>query len=257
MTPPTMTQPQQYDGVAADYDRLIRPRYERIATLVKDRAQELSDLRCAHVIELSAGTGALTHQLAPLAAAYVASDVSEPMLSVARQHHVPGTEHVTWNRADVQDLPFDSGRADLVVSSLGPFQDSDQALRESLRVMRPGGHLVAVTWGDDYRELELLQATRALLGIPPRETISPTDLAARLWRTGYRRVEVREARLPVTHESVASYLAYRGAFGPVPDLMAPHENDALRALADCAESFTDERGRVVLDWHLLVMAAER
>lgn len=259
MTTPTMTrfEPQQYDAVAADYDRLIRPRYDAIAALVVDRARELTDLRRAQVVELSAGTGALTHRLAPLVRAYTATDVSEPMMSVAREHDVPGTEQVTWIPADVHDLPLESGSADLVVSSLGPFQDSDNALEEARRVMRPGGLLVAVTWGDDYRELDLLQAARRHLGLALRETTSASDLSARLRRTGYRRVDVREVRLHVVHESVESYLTYRQAFGPVQDSSTAEQHRALRALARCAESYTDDSGQVVLDWHVLVMSAER
>src|SRR5215204_3114162 len=254
MNAPTMAESQQYDAVAADYDRLIRPRYDRIAALVVDRVRELTDIRPAKVVELSAGTGALTHQLAPLARSYIASDVSEPMLSIARQYDVPGTERVTWARADVQDLPLESASADLVVSSLGPFQNSDRALDEAKRVLRPGGVLVGATWGDDYRELDLLQETGALLGLAPRESLSATDLVARLRRTRYRRVDVREVRLPVIHASVEDYLAYRQAFGSVRDLVTSEHDDALRALADRAASYTDEIGRVVLDWHLLVMS---
>src|SRR5215213_2187311 len=103
----TVTEPQQYDAVAADYDRLIRPRYDAIAALVVDRVRELTDVRRAHVVELSAGSGALTHQLAPLARSYIATDVSEPMLAIARRHDVPGTERVTWARADMRDLPLE------------------------------------------------------------------------------------------------------------------------------------------------------
>jgi ubiquinone/menaquinone biosynthesis C-methylase UbiE len=257
MTATSLTEPQQYDDVAADYDRLIRPRYDAIAALVVDRVRDLTDIRRAHGVELSAGTGALTHRLAPLARSYVATDVSEPMLSVARRYDVPGTEQVTWVRADVRDLPLESASADLVVSSLGPLQDSDRALDESRRVLRPAGLLVGVTWGDDYRELDLLQETRARLGLAPRESLSATDLSARLRRSGYRRVDVREVRLPAVHESVECYLAYRRAFGPVRDLVTPDHQDMLRALAACAESYTDGDGRVVLDWHLLVMSAQR
>jgi ubiquinone/menaquinone biosynthesis C-methylase UbiE len=255
--PPEPPEQQQYDAVAADYDRIIRPRYEAIAALVVDRVRELTDVRRADVVELSAGTGALTHQLAPLARSYVATDVSEPMMAVARQHDVPGTERVTWLRADVRDLDLASESADLVVSSLGPFQDSDDALAEARRVLRPGGLLVGVSWGDDYRELDLLQQTRARLGLEPRATMSAADLAAGLSRAGYRSVTVQEVRLPVVHASVPSYLDYRQAFGQVRDLVAGDPDAMLRTLAACAGRYSDPRGRVVLDWHLLVMSALR
>jgi ubiquinone/menaquinone biosynthesis C-methylase UbiE len=248
---------QPYDGVAEDYDRLIRPRYDAIAALVVARARELTDVRRADVVELSAGTGALTHQLAPLVRSYVATDVSEPMLAVARRHGAPGCEHVAWVRADVRDLPLPSESADLVVSSLGPFQDLEDALAEPLRVLRHRGLLAAVTWGDDYRELELLQQGRSRLGLPPRPTLSAGELTRRLERAGYREIVVNEVRLPVVHPSVAAYLAYRQAFGPGSEATTPDADDALRALAASAASYTDDSGRVLLDWHLLVMSAVR
>jgi ubiquinone/menaquinone biosynthesis C-methylase UbiE len=250
-------EPQQYDAVAADYDRIIRPRYEAIAALVVDRVRELTDVRRADVVELSAGTGALTHQLAPLARTYVATDVSEPMMAVARRHDVPGAERVAWCRADVRDLGLASESADLVVSSLGPLQDSEDALAETRRVLRPQGLLVGVTWGDDYRELDLLQETRARLGLAPRETTSAAELVCRLSRAGFRGVTVREVRLPAVHASVESYLGYRQAFGQVRDLVAGQPDEMLRTLAACTGSYSDPRGRVVLDWHLLVMSALR
>ena len=253
----TAPAPQQYDLVADAYDRLIRPRYEPVADLVVERLRELTDVRRAEVLELSAGTGALTHRLAPLCRRYVATDVSEPMLAVARAYDVPGAERVTWLGADVRELPLESASTDAVVSSLGPFQDSEQALGEARRVLRPGGILAAVTWGDDYRELQLLQEARRRLGLPPRETTDAARLSARLSAVGYRHLSVREVRLPAVHASVDDYLAYRQAFGPVRDLVTPDADATLRTLADCAGAYTDAEGRVVLDSHLLVMSGTR
>ena len=252
-----MTEQEQYDAVAEDYDRLIRPRYDAIAALVVDRVREVTDVASAHVVELAAGTGALTHQLAPLARDYTATDISQPMLAVARRRDVPGCERVTWLRGDVLDLPLETASADVVVSSLGPLQDSEEALGEARRVLRRGGHLVAVTWGDDYRELELLRETRQRLGLPPRATLNAEELAARVTGTGFRAATVRDVRMPVVHDSLAAYVAYRGAFGPIPDLVTADPDATVRALSESAAAYVDEGGRVVLDWQLLVVSAER
>ncbi len=244
--------PAQYDEVADHYDRLVRPKYKPIAALVSDHvAGRLVD---ADVVELSAGTGTLTHLLAPHASTYLATDLSEPMMDLARACPATACRRVTWTRADVEATGLPSATADVVVSSLGPFQDSDAGLGEALRLLRPGGRLVATTWGDDYLELDVLQGARARLGLPPR-TIAPVDaLAPRLRRAGFRDVRVEEVRMPVVHASVADYLAYREAFGRLPESTVDAA-DVRRALGECAEPYVDAAGRLVLDWHLLLVSA--
>ena len=49
----------------------------------------------------------------------------------------PGSQHVTWVRSDVHRMALLSGIADLVVSALGPFQDTDAGVREARRLRRP------------------------------------------------------------------------------------------------------------------------
>jgi len=254
-SPAPGTAPQQYDAVAEEYDREIRPRYEPIAALVRDRLLELLDPRDADVVELSAGTGALTHQLAPRSGRYTATDVSQPMLSVGHRRAAPGCEHVEWVVSDVHSMVLPSHSADALVSSLGPFQDSDTSLREARRVLRPGGRLVACTWGDSYRELTVLQEARARLGMPPRPVTTAAQLRERLTQAGFDEIEIRQVRRPVVHESVAAYLTYRQSFGPLPDLSAEEAARVLDAVGECASRFLDEDGRVALDWHLLVMSA--
>jgi SAM-dependent methyltransferase len=252
--PDTAEQPQ-YDAVAESYDRLVRPRYESIAALVVRRVHELLEPTGSDVVELAAGTGALTHQLAPGTGTYRATDISPGMLAAGRGHAAPGCDHVEWRVADVTALDLPSASADLVACSLGPFQDSEEGRAESRRVLRTGGFLVATTWGDDYRELALLAEARRRLDLPPRPTTSAAALGDRLEDGGYREVAVRPARLPVVHDSVEAYLAYRASFGPVPDLRTSDEHALASTIAACAEQYLDDRGRVVLDWQVLVMSA--
>lgn len=246
-----------YDEVAADYDRLIRPKYEPIAALVVDRLTQLADpaeLAASDVVELSAGTGALTHQLAPLVSTYLATDISGPMMAIGRACQAPACQRVRWLRADVEHSGLPSGSADVVVSSLGQCQDSDQSMAETLRVLRPGGLLVATTWGDSYAELALLQDARARLGVQPRPVTDPEEIRSRLRRVGYREVTVADVWMPVVHRSVPDYLAYRGAFGQLPG-GGPTPAEVETALSEAARPYVDQAGRLVLDWHLLVLAA--
>lgn len=246
---------QQYDAIAADYDRLIRPRYERVAALVRDRVLELLGHRRVDVVELSAGTGALTHQLAPLVRGrYVATDISEPMMAIGRRRGGPDSDRVTWLRSDVQQMALGDATADVVVSSLGPFQDTEAGMLEACRLLRPGGVLAACTWGSRYAELDVMQGARARLGLPPRPVTSAPALSERLRRASFADVVVQDVRLPVVHDSIASYVAYREAFGQLPDLVPLDRARVRAALAASAGRYCDGQGRVVLDWHLLVMS---
>jgi SAM-dependent methyltransferase len=245
----------QYDDVAETYDRLIRPKYDAIARRVREVVAAERDLSGAVVLELSVGTGALTCQLAPLVGGgYVATDISAPMLEVARRRCTAGPP-IAWIRAGVDDLGLPAGLADVVTSSLGPVQDEVASLAEAHRVAAPDGRLVACTWGDDYAELDVMQAARALVGMDPRPVTSAVDLVDRARCAGFRDVSVTPLRLPVSHDSLEAYTAYRCAFGamPLPDGLTM--TDLLGALRTAAARYVDVAGRVVLDWHLLVLTA--
>ena len=76
----------QYDAVADSYARLVAPRYAPIAALLHTAIGPVTPR--SRVVELAAGTGALTRLVAPRVLAqdgdYIAVDVSEGMLRQAR-----------------------------------------------------------------------------------------------------------------------------------------------------------------------------
>lgn len=244
----------QYDAVADRYAQLIAPRYQPIAQLVADHARPAATAR---VVEFSAGTGALTRLLAPRVVAegsYLALDNSAPMLSHAR----PTVDRrVEFLVADVEAVPLPDRAADLVVSSLGPVQDTARGLGEAFRLLRPGGRLVLGMWGTDYAERALLAAARNKLDLPPYPATSVADATARVLRSGFSAVRSASFRLPVVHESVVAYQEYRASFGRPPSLPLARLPAALDAIGDAALAYTDARGRVCLDWTVVVLEATR
>jgi len=104
---------------------------------------QLRDHQSARVADVACGTGILADRierdLHP--AAVYGVDMSEGMLNQARSR----SSVVQWRRGPAEQLPFDDGALDAVVTtSAFHFFDQPAALREFHRVLSPGG-LVAVS----------------------------------------------------------------------------------------------------------------
>jgi SAM-dependent methyltransferase len=173
----------QYDSVAYVYARRIAPKYEPIARLLLDHvAPRASDT----ILEVAIGTGVLARQLAPAvldAGRYLALDVSAPMLRLSRESLDP---RIVLLQADASRLPLPDAHVDLVVSSLGPVQGSADACAEAWRVLRSGGELALSTWGEDYKEFDLLKRARARLAAGEFPATSLEDAVATVAGAGFR-----------------------------------------------------------------------
>ena len=155
------------------YDRYLVPLI--FAPYAADIATRVGALLPARVLEIAAGTGAVTRELArtlPADAEIVATDLTQPMLDQAMS---AGTARpVTFRTADAMKLPFDDASFDAVVCQFGAMflPDKPAAFREARRVLRPRGALVFNVW-DRIEENDFAQVvTEALAGVfaddPPR-----------------------------------------------------------------------------------------
>lgn len=93
------------------------------------------------ILDLAAGTGTSARAFSRRGANCVACDFSLGMLSVGAQRPAANLAFVA---GDALVLPFRDGTFDVVTISFGlrNVADTGQALREMLRVARPGGRLV-------------------------------------------------------------------------------------------------------------------
>ncbi|MEA2790554.1 MAG: hypothetical protein QOG73_2960, partial [Acetobacteraceae bacterium] len=112
-------------------------------------AAGLADLTSGRVLEVAAGTGAVTRALTnvlPAAVAITATDLNETMLSQARVQ--PGFERVEWRHADAMSLPFPDRHFDALVCQFGVmfFPDRVRAHSEARRMLRHGGHYLLAIW---------------------------------------------------------------------------------------------------------------
>lgn len=92
------------------------------------------------ILDVAAGTGASSAILAKSGAHVVGCDISEGMIEVGRQRH-PEIEFVLGN---AMDLEFEDDTFDAVTICWGlrNIPETDTALKEMLRVTKPGGRLV-------------------------------------------------------------------------------------------------------------------
>ena len=94
------------------------------------------------VLDVACGTGVLAMAAAELVGAkgsVVGLDASGDMLAVARRK----SDRIEWRESRAEALPFPDERFDAVLSQFGLmfFEDRARALREMMRVLRPGGRM--------------------------------------------------------------------------------------------------------------------
>jgi SAM-dependent methyltransferase len=103
------------------------------------------------VLDVGCGTGSLTFALPKVAdVAHVSAiDYSEVYLEAARERNTD--PRITFERADACALPFPDATFDrsLALLVLHFVPESEQAVREMCRVVRPGGVVAAAVW-DSY-----------------------------------------------------------------------------------------------------------
>jgi ubiquinone/menaquinone biosynthesis C-methylase UbiE len=130
------------------YDRLLVPMI--FAPYARDLAQRIKAYKPRNLLEIAAGTGAVTIALAselPESTQITATDLNEPMLAQAKTH-LADKPRIKWQQADALALPFDEASFDIVACQFGAmfFPERVKGYAEARRVLRPGGHLVFNVW---------------------------------------------------------------------------------------------------------------
>lgn len=130
-----------FDGVAARYDLT-----NDVLSLGQDRIWRVATRKAVgarpgeRVLDLAAGTGTSSEEYADRGIDVVPCDFSTGMMAVGKRRR-PDLPFVA---GDATALPFADESFDAVTISFGlrNVVDTDRALREMLRVTRPGGRLV-------------------------------------------------------------------------------------------------------------------
>lgn len=103
--------------------------------------------RGIRVLDLACGTGDLVPLLADkFGDAITGGDFCEPMLAVARKRF---GERFSFQQCDAMKMPFGDASLDLVTVSFGVrnFEDLSKGLQEIYRVLKPGGMVAILEFG--------------------------------------------------------------------------------------------------------------
>lgn len=199
--------PQAWDAIAEAYGRYVTPGEADIAT----QALCFAGLgKGDRFLDVAAGTGGLSFPAAKLGARVVATDWSATMIacleSEARKQKL---DQVESRVMDCHALEFADGTFDVTGSQFGVMLVPDQgrALREMVRVTKPGGRVLVIAYGSpaEFEALHLfIGALQAVVpdfeGLPddppPLEfqVADPEVLRRRMIEAGLKDVTVDTSR---------------------------------------------------------------
>src|SRR5215210_8857512 len=100
------------------------------------------------VLDVAAGTGNASVVAAQRGAKVTASDLTPELFEAGRARAESEGVELDWVEADAENLPFDDGSYDVVMSSIGAmFAPHHQDVADQLvRVCRPGGMIGLLSW---------------------------------------------------------------------------------------------------------------
>ncbi len=143
-----------WDRASELYDRAWSRHLEPAQDLLLEMAGPAGGER---ILEVACGSGLATVEAAQRvgpSGEVVATDLSEGMIEQAREAIlVEELSNVSFHRMDAQSLDFPDASFDAALCALGLMYvpDPGAALRETMRVLRPGGRAVAAVWGERKR----------------------------------------------------------------------------------------------------------
>jgi ubiquinone/menaquinone biosynthesis C-methylase UbiE len=117
-----------------------RAAWDRILDLV------LGGRAALDALDAGCGTGFLAFELTARGHRVIGVDFAPAMIAEARRKAREQSVAVRFEQGDIEQLPFESGRFDLVISRhvLWTLPHPEAAIDEWIRVLRPGGRLVVV-----------------------------------------------------------------------------------------------------------------
>lgn len=202
-----------WDAIAAGFDRYATPQTMVFGEQVLSRLELGPGVR---ILDVAAGTGGLSIPAARTGADVVAVDISPMMIDrLGARGRSEGLTTLETRVGDGAALDVGDAMFDVAISMNGVslFPDLEGGLRELVRVTRPGGRVLIVTFGPVHKAefiaffLGALRATSDSVPappdpMPPFRLADPTTFQETLTGVGLRDVRVETATWEMSFESV-------------------------------------------------------
>ncbi|HEX6701827.1 MAG TPA: class I SAM-dependent methyltransferase [Gaiellaceae bacterium] len=174
------------------------------------------------VLDVATGTGNVALRAAATARA-VGLDLTPELLEIARSRADAHGVDVEWVEGDAEDLPFESGRFDRVLSAFGvQFAPRHEVVAAELaRVCKPGGTIGLASWTPEGAIGNML----AIIGRyspPPPPYVSPParwgseEHVERLFAGEPVELQFERATKPLRFDSAEHFISFMEAcYGPM------------------------------------------
>ena len=208
--------------------------------IVGEQLAEAADINAGDkVLDVAAGNGNATLAAARRFANVTSTDYVESLLEKGRARTDAEGMDVTFQQADVENLPFEDGSFDVVVSTFGCMfaPNQKQTAAEMARVCRAGGRIAMANWTPD----SFIGALFRCIGkhVPPPAGVQSPALwgtqgqLEELFGRNTARIEIRNRAFNFRYHSVEHWLElFRTYYGPT--------HKALLALPDDGKAKLEE-----------------
>jgi SAM-dependent methyltransferase len=127
------------------------------------------------LLDVGCGTGTVALTAARAGAKVTGIDLTPELIARAKENAALTHSEIQWHEGDVEELPFGDATFDVVVSQFGHMfaPRPDVAVREMLRVLRPGGTIAFSTWPPELYTGRLFQLLGKYAPAPPPAGVAP------------------------------------------------------------------------------------
>jgi SAM-dependent methyltransferase len=216
------------------------------------------------LLDIGCGTGYFSKLASDLGAKITGIDASEALIEEAKKR-VPGAD---FSVGEMEELPFEDSCFDLVCG-FNSFQyaaNTVNALTEAKRVLKPGGKLVAMIWGnkEDCEAASYLKAVGSLLPPPPPGAPGPFALTENQLLenalTGIGFTIINNTDIPAIWDYPDIDTALKGLMSAGPVARAIDNSGfekAYNTIADAVKPYVQSNGHVVYRNKFRIVIAEK